>query len=216
MRRIKRTAFVLVAMMMSALLTTSCTKNDETTITLLGQEKYIDDIIDVIPDTLLTVFNNNFRIHRGYIPPNVEGAYRFSPKKRKISSVPQQYWPLSTIEPDVDFKFEDQHNRMATFSHYEELTTKTDTVYVIGHDTYFTTYYIEDINLDYGFGEVKYKRGIIYSGRMKKNGIGTLAYASIIMEVEDYTNGHVDTYPVGSFFLYEDGDGLAEEIEWNH
>ena len=70
--------------------------------------------------------------------------------------------------------------------------------------------------MDYGFGEVKYKRGIIYSGRMKKNGIGTLAYASIIMEVEDYTNGHVDTYPVGSFFLYEDGDGLAEEIEWNH
>lgn len=216
MKRIKRLAFVFIAMMVSAMITTSCTKNDESTIVLLGEEQYIDDILDVIPDTLLTVFNKNFSIHRGYIPPNIEGSYCFSPKKRKLSSVPTQYWPLSTIEPNVELKFSDQHNRVATFSHYEELNTETDTVFIIGHDTYFTTYYIENILLDYGWGEVKYKRGIIYSGRMREQGIGGLAYASIIMDVENYTNGHVETYPVGSFFLYEDGDGLAEKIDWVH
>ena len=30
----------------------SCTKNDENTIVLIGEERYIDDILTVIPDTL--------------------------------------------------------------------------------------------------------------------------------------------------------------------
>ena len=34
----------------------SCTKNDSSTIILLGTESYVDDILDVIPDSLVNTF----------------------------------------------------------------------------------------------------------------------------------------------------------------
>lgn len=219
MKNISKLSCLAIAMLMSATLMTNCTKNDDTTIVLLGQEQYIEDILAVIPDTLIDVFNEQFGNYvNGYIPPNIEGEYLFSPKRRKATSVNTQLWPIGIVEPDVKIKFTGQHNRMVTFIHFEENETKTDTVYVIGKNSNFTVYYQENKSLDYGWYEIMYKRGIIYTGIVKDDGIYNLKYASIIMEVEDGSMGHGahEPWPVGSFFIYEDGseNGVAERHDW--
>ncbi len=219
MKKIQKIIGSAVAVLLSAMLITNCTKNDDTTIVLLGEEQYIENIINVIPDTLIGKFNEQFGGYTsGHIPPNIEGEYIFSPKKRKCSSVDAAHWPVSIVEPDVKIKFIGQHNRMATFIHFEENETQTDTVYVIGKNSNFTVYYQEKKSLDYGWYEIKYTRGIIYTGRIKDDGIYNLKYASIIMEVDDESLGYGphEPWPVGTFFIYEDGseNGLAERINW--
>lgn len=215
MNIIKKISGLFFAISLSALLITSCTKNEDSTIVLIGEEQYIDEILDVIPDSLVSTFNSYVKIHRGYFPPNIQGEYIFSPKKRVYTNATTP-WPLEVVERDVFLRFSDQHNRVSTFLHREQNNTETDTVYVIGHDTYFTVYYQENKLLDYGMYEVKIKRGIIYSGRLMNDGIRNLFYASIIMDVEDESNntGPYETQPVGTFFIYKDGNGVAETYDW--
>ena len=86
---------VIILGSLFSLLLLSCTKNDDTTVILLGEEAYIEKITDVIPDTLQHVFEEYFgTIPSGYIPPNVEGEYIISPKQRIFSNVPEDNWPL--------------------------------------------------------------------------------------------------------------------------
>ena len=87
----------------------SCTKNDENTIVLIGEERYIDDILTVIPDTLKPMFDAVFgTIAQGPVPPKIEGSYVVDPKQRVASNV--DIWPLTVIEPNVYLRFSDQHN----------------------------------------------------------------------------------------------------------
>ena len=215
MKNIRKITGLVAAMALAVLLMTNCTKNEDSTIILLGEEQYIDEIINVIPDSLIGVFTQYVKIHKGYIPPNIQGEYAFTPKERVYTNATTP-WPLEVVERDVMLKFSEQHNRKATFLHYEQIRTETDTVYVIGHDSYFSVYYQENVLLDYGLYEVKIKRGIIYSGRLMSDGIRNLFYASIIMDVDDESNGTGAylTQPVGTFFIYKDGDGVAEKYDW--
>lgn len=209
-------ASFVIAISISAMLISSCTKNDESTIVLLGEEQYIDEMLDVIPDSLIDAFLTTCNIYKGYFPPNIQGEFLFSKKQRVLTSIDVAHWPLNVIEPDVCLKFSDQHNRVATFVHREQVNTETDTVYVIGRESYFTVYYKEYIVLDYIQYDVKITRGIIYSGRLMEDGIRNLHYASIIMDVVDESNGHGnhETQPVGTFFIYKDKDGLSEYYDW--
>ena len=206
-------AIILMLVLGAAMI--SCTKNDETTLVLLGEEEYVEDILKVIPEDMVKEFNKRFGIYRGSVPPNIQGEYLFAPKVRKYTNF-EGVWPLTAVEPNVYMKFMDQHNRVATFIHNEEVETKTDTIYVMGRDSYFTAYYVEDVMYDYGMYEVKMKRGIIYSGRVVDAGIKNLKYASVIMDIEDESGGEVDLYPVGTYFMYEDGsaENLAERYNW--
>lgn len=62
--------FVSLAFAMFGMLFASCTKNDENTIVLIGEERYIDDILTVIPDTLKPTFDAIFgNIPEGPVPP---------------------------------------------------------------------------------------------------------------------------------------------------
>ena len=212
MNRIK----LLILMAVAAIIMAGCTKNDDTTIVLLGEEEYFNEIIKVIPSDLINEFDSRFGVQKGNLPPNVEGEFVMAPKKRVYSSLSKTVWPLDIQEPNVYLKFESQNNRIAKFKHYEEFITSVDTIYVIGKDDRFTAYYVEDKLFDYGIYEVKMKRGIIYSGRVTEDGIKYLKYANIIMDVQDDSHGVIETYPVGTFFIYEDGsnNGLAERKDW--
>ena len=212
MNRIK----LLILMAVAAVMMAGCTKNDDTTIVLLGEEEYFNEIIKVIPSDLINEFDSRFGVQKGNLPPNVEGEFVMAPKKRVYSSLSKTVWPLDIQEPNVYLKFESQNNRIAKFKHYEEFITSVDTIYVMGKDDRFTAYYVEDKLFDYGIYEVKMKRGIIYSGRVTEDGIKYLKYANIIMDVQDDSNGVIETYPVGTFFIYEDGsnNGLAERKDW--
>lgn len=45
-------------------------------------------------------------------------------------------------------------------------------------------------------------------------GIADLRMAQIVLETEDHTNGQHIPSPVGTYYLYKDGDGLAENYDW--
>ena len=212
MNRIK----LLILMAVAAVIMVGCTTNENTTIVLLGEEEYFNEIINVIPSNLINEFDLRFGIQKGNLPPNVEGEFVMSPKKRVYSTLNKTEWPLDIQEPDVCLKFENQNNRVAKFKNYEEFVTSVDTIYVMGKDDRFTAYYIEDRLFDYGIYEVKIKRGVIYGGRVTDDGIKFLKYANVIMDVQNDSNGAIETYPVGTFFIYEDGsyNGLAERKDW--
>lgn len=204
---------VIILGSLFSLLLLSCTKNDDTTVILLGEEAYIEKITDVIPDTLQHVFEEYFgTIPSGYIPPNVEGEYIISPKQRIFSNVPEDNWPLDIIEPDINITMSRQHNRECILQLKEATETLTDTVYITGYDNLFTVYYTEEKTLQHSGYEHYITRNVIFKGEMTDYGIKNLKIASIIVNASDNSHGNMIQYKRGDFFLYEDGDNLSEKI----
>lgn len=196
---------------------TSCTKNDTSTIVLIGTEYYIDDILSVIPDTLQSKFFAAFgSIPEGPVPPKINGSYVIDPKQRVSSNV--DGWPLNAIEPNVYLRFAGQHNGVAAMDLNEATETLTDTVFVCGHDSAFTVYFIEnkayDMEIDNHTYHARMKRGVVMKGEVADRGLSNLRYATIVMETEDDSGGLIGQYANGSYFIYKDGDGLAENQEW--
>ena len=212
-RRIRSVFFILFGM----LLMSSCTKNDENTIVLIGEEFYIDDILTVIPDTLKPTFDAIFgSIPQGAVPPKIEGSCVVDTKQRVYSNVSN--WPLSVVEPNVYLRFSWQHNGVAQMDLNEATEQYTDTVFVMGNHREFTVYYVENKSYKMPFDghnyHVKVKRGIIMTGNVGARGYGNFKIASIIMEAEDDSNGLLNQYAPGSFFIYKDGDEVAEYFDW--
>ncbi|MBE6346707.1 MAG: hypothetical protein E7067_05815 [Lentimicrobiaceae bacterium] len=204
---------VIILGSLFSLLLLSCTKNDDTTVILLGEEAYIEKITDVIPDTLQHVFEEYFGTNpSGYIPPNVEGEYIISPKQRIFSNVPEDNWPLDIIEPDINITMSKQHNRECILQLKEATETLTDTVYITGYDNLFTVYYTEEKTLQHSGYEHYITRNVIFKGEMTDYGIKNLKIASIIVNADDNSHGNMIQYKRGDFFLYEDGDNLSEKI----
>ena len=204
-------AFAAVFMM------ASCTKNDENTIALIGTEYYIDDILSVVPDTLQTKFFAEFgSIPDGPVPPKIEGEYVIAPKERVASNV--FGWPLQATEPNVYLRFKGQHNGLVAMDFNEATENLTDTVFVSGNGNAFAVYFIEDKNYEMLMSgntyHVRVKRGVIMKGKVTEAGLSDFRYATIIMEAEDDSNGLIGQYPGGSYFIYKDGDGTAECIDW--
>jgi hypothetical protein len=215
MKRITKIA--ALALIFFGMMFASCTKNDENTIVLIGEERYIDDILTVIPDTLKPMFDVVFgSIPQGPVPPKIEGSFVVDPKQRVSSNV--SVWPLTVIEPNLYLKFSDQHNGVVAMDLNEATEQLTDTVFVMGHNKDFTIYFVEDKSYDVPFNEqsfhVRVKRGVIMKGTMNDYGMANFSIASIIMEAEDDSGGLLGQYAPGSFFVYRDGNGLAEYLDW--
>ena len=207
----------ILALVLFGMVFASCTKNDENTIVLIGEERYIDDILTVIPDTLKPMFDAVFgSIPQGPVPPKIEGSFVVDPKQRVSSNV--SVWPLTVIEPNLYLKFSDQHNGVVAMDLNEATEQLTDTVFVMGHNKDFTIYFVEDKSYDVPFNEqsfhVRVKRGVIMKGTMNDYGMANFSIASIIMEAEDDSGGLLGQYAPGSFFVYRDGNGLAEYLDW--
>lgn len=210
----KSIIWALGLLVAGGLMLNSCTKNDDNTIALIGTEYYIDDILAVVPDS---AFLANFGSYpHGSIPPKIEGSYVMDPKQRVYSNV--LGWPLTLVEPNVYLRFGKQHNGVAVMDLNEATEQVTDTVFVMGNNDDFTVYFVEDKAYDVPFDtttyHVKMKRGIIMKGKVAETGLANFRMASVIMEIEDNSNGALSQYPVGSYFIYKDGDNLAEFFEW--
>ena len=217
MKKVKRNIRSLFFILVGALLLSSCTKNDDNTIVLIGEEFYIDDILTVIPDTLKPAFDAVFGdIPQGAVPPKIEGSCVVDTKERVYSNV--STWPLSVLEPNVYLRFSWQHNGVAQMDLNEATEQYTDTVFVMGNHHDFTVYYVENKAYKVPFNghnyHVKVKRGIIMTGTVGVTGYGNFKIASVIMEADDDSNGILSQYAPGSFFIYKDGDGVAEYLDW--
>ena len=196
---------------------TSCTKNDESTIVVIGTEYYIDDILTVIPDSLQAHFMADFgEIPCGAVPPKIEGSYVVDPKARTASNVSD--WSLQIVEPNTYLRIMKQHNGIAVLDLNEATEQTTDTVFVMGNGNSFTMYFVEDKDYAIPFNgqtyQVQMKRGVIMRGKVVADGLSDFRLASIIMNAEDNSNGVLSQYAPGSYFIYKDGDGVAENFEW--
>ena len=204
---------VYIACLILSAITMGCTKNSETTVVFLGEESYVEEITNVIPDSLLNLFETYFgTIHSGYIPPNVEGEYLITPKQRVFSNIPESQWPLDIVEPNVKITLSKQHNRECIIQLDEATSTLTDTVYITGRDNFFTIYYTEEKILQHSGYEHCVIRDIIIKGEMTEYGIDNLNIASIIANVKDNSNGDIFQYKRGDFFIYKDGDRFSEKL----
>ena len=202
---------VLGLLMAGGLALTSCTKNDDNTIALIGTEYYIDDILSVIPSSVQTQFFAEFdSIPKGSIPPKIEGSYVVSPK--------QCVWPVNNVENNMWLRFSKQHNGIVTMSLNEVFDTVTDTVFVCGNSNAFAVYFIEDIHYEIPFNGQTYharmKRGIVMKGTVTVDGFSDFRYATIIMESENDSNGQIEPNGIGDYFIYKDGDGIARKEDW--
>lgn len=201
--------WVLGLVAVGGLMMASCTKNDETTIVVIGTEYYIDDILSAVPDSLQTQFFAAFgTVPTGAIPPKIEGSYVMDPKQRVSSNL--DGWPANTIEPNVYLRFAKQHNGIVNMDLNETTETVTDTVFICGSGDNFAVYFVEDKDYEIGW----MKRGVIMKGKVTANGLADFRYATIVMETEDHSGGQFGLYPIGSYFIYKDGNGLAENLDW--
>lgn len=188
----------------------ACTKNEDSTIIILGTESYVKDILEAIPDSLRNVFEQQFgEIPQGYVPPKVEGDFVIAPKRRCYSNVTT--WPLDVVEPNMSLHFTNQHNRVVEIHLTEAMDMFTDTVYVTGYDNFFTVYYQEYKSIVIDGDDAMIKRGIIIKGEMCDDGMKDLYFANIIMDVTGVVSD--DLVKPGQFFIYRDGDGMARKEE---
>lgn len=188
----------------------ACTKNEDSTIIILGTESYVKDILEAIPDSLRNVFEQQFgEIPQGYVPPKVEGNFVIAPKRRCYSNVTT--WPLDVVEPNMSLHFTNQHNRVVEIHLTEAMDMFTDTVYVTGYDNFFTVYYQEYKSIVIDGDDAMIKRGIIIKGEMCDDGMKDLYFANIIMDVTGVVSD--DLVKPGQFFIYRDGDGMARKEE---
>lgn len=213
----KSLIFGLWLLMAGSVALTSCTKNDSSTIVLVGTEYYIDDILSVIPDSLQSRFLADFGGYpEGPVPPKIEGSFVINPKQRVASNV--NGWPLQAVEPNVYMRFSKQHNGIVTMDLNEATETMTDTVFVCGNGNKFTVYYIENKAYEMEVNDHVYqsrmKRGVLLKGTMAPNGITDLRFATIVLETEDNSGGLIGQYENGSYFIYKDGDGTATSQVW--
>ena len=197
----------------------SCTKNDDTTIALIGTEYYIDDILSVIPSSVQTQFLADFgSIPKGPVPPKVEGSYVMSPKQRVNSSLGAGNWPLNIIENNTWLRFTNQHNGIVEMDLNDAVETVTDTVFVCGNGNAFAVYFIEnkafEMEIDGQTIHARVKQGVVMKGQVVEEGLSDFRYATIIMESEDDSNGLIGLYDSGTYFIYKDGDGIAKNEEW--
>ena len=216
MMKRKRFVLGLWLLVVGGMVLSSCMKNEGKTIALIGTEYYIDDILTVIPETLQAEFKAAFGdIPEGPIPENIEGSYVMSPKQRVHSNA--NNWYATVVEPNVYLAFADQNNGIMTMDLTEETEFVTDTVFIMGNGNAFTVYFIEDKTYDFPFNNntyhVKMKRGVIMKGKVKDEGLADFQYASIILEATDDSQGVLEQYAPGTYFIYKDGDGLAKRIE---
>lgn len=197
----------------------SCTKNDESTIALIGTEYYIDDILSVIPSSVQTRFFSEFdSIPEGPVPPKIEGSYVMGPKLRVSSNLDEFEWPIQTVEPNMWFRFSDQHNGIVKMDLNDAFETVTDTVFVSGNGNSFAVYFIEnkayEIEINGQTIHARVKQGVVMKGQVVEGGLSDFRYATIIMESENDSNGIMTQYPNGSYFIYKDGDGIAKRENW--
>lgn len=209
----KKIILSLWLLLMGSMMLTSCTKNDESTIVLIGTEYYIDDILSVIPDSLQTQFSVAFgSIPEGPVPPKIDGSYIMNPKKRLASNLDESEWPLDINEPlPVYLCFSNQHNGIVTLDLAEATETSTDTVFIQGNNDNFTVYFVEDKVIEDFSVPVRMKRGIIMKGRVTDAGLADFRYATIVLETEDELNQLANP---GSYYIYKDGDDTASRFEW--
>ena len=233
----KKNIFGIGLLMAFCLLVSSCTKEGSNgeTIVPIGEEYFDIEELFMEPEVKASFDEVREKMgicHEGsilpyykdLIPPKLEGSYLMNHTMLIESYMGNEHSQVAM--PNVTMNFTHQHNSIATIEFMESsMTQKTDTVYIIGNSDGFTAYFIEKKEYDQPYNgqtyHVKIKRGIIMSGSVTPNGLSGVTapeghtkfrYASIIMKWENDPPVGLPQYDPGTYFIYEEDDGLAEKL----
>lgn len=230
----KRIIFGLWILMAIGFMSSSCTKvsSNGKTIVPIGEEKIdVEELFSEVKPSFdevrrkLDIVNQQNSIPSCYedkIPPKLDGSYIMNQTMLVESNMENTQLPASMS--DVTMSFMGQHNSIAAIEFTEStITQKTDSVYILGNDNGFAAYFIENKEYDQAYNgqtyHVKIKRGIIMCGSVTGAGLSGVTeghakfrYASIILKWENDPAVGLPKFEPGTYFIYEEGDGLAEKL----
>lgn len=203
-----------VLILFTTMFLVGCQKKDSAgdTIILLGKEVYVRPYREMIPDSLFTKYVAMVNIdttQEGYIPPNIEGAYKINPYEFCYTN----FWP-APHEHEVYFRVSDQHNRVAKVEMFSHILMVTDTAYITGDNQNFTLYFTQRIDMHQVNIPQTIIRNVFITGEKTDAGIRSLRLGDIITGVEGGTNPFVVSFFPGWYNIYKDGDGLAENTDF--
>lgn len=202
----------VVCCILLAVVITGCSKNTQEryTIVLLGPEPYVVPLSEYLSEDIADDFKNNYGdMPTGYIPPDIEGQYLISPKTFCYSN----FINLSD-DQDMHLRVTNQHNRIATVELDDRGIVKTDTAFIMGNAQYFTMYFVETREMDFYSNVSQVERCVIVSGEKTDLGIKDLKFGTIILKTSQGSNPYIGNFNVGSYFIYKDGNNLAENCDW--
>jgi len=185
----------------------SCLQDGDNTI-VLNEKNPLDA---VIPNETRFAMEEHMPIYNGNTPPIIEGVFVSSPMQVVYSSS-GGYEP-GRITVDFFLKFSNQ-DRIANTVFYEAKEKNISTegssdVTILGSDDNFTAYFTTS-GQSYG---ITTKRATIISGTISGKGIENFYYAFVMLEKgNDPENKLIE---VGTYRIFKDGDGIAEETTWD-
>ena len=230
----KRIIFGFWILMTIGFMSSSCTKegSEGKTIIPIGEEKIdVEELFSEVKPSfdevriklgIVDQQNATPSCYEDLIPPKLEGSYVMNQTMLVESNMENTQIPASMS--DVTMSFMGQHNSIAVIEFTESsITQKTDSVYIIGNDNGFAAYFIENKEYDQAYNcqtyHVKIKRGVIMCGSVTGAGLSGVTdghakfrYASIILKWENDPAVGLPQFEPGTYFIYEEGDGVAEKL----
>ena len=167
-------------------------------------------IKSVIPDDIRNKMKDYITFYEGDTPPNIEGVYLVSPYVYVYDS--DGGFEAGERISDYYFEFTNQNSNDNTCYFRRIIASQTaldsGKAYIIGNGNNFTLYLTSA-----GTSEGVYvKRVVVVSGTKTANGIKDFRHAFVVTEKgDDPENKVVD---VGTFRVFKDQDGLAENSTW--
>ncbi|MBR4148396.1 MAG: hypothetical protein IKU00_11025 [Bacteroidales bacterium] len=205
-----KTRIVLAASLL--VLLASCLKEGNGTI-LVHDPQAVPFITDANrwPQDLLTLFGED-HVNFGDTPPTIDFAFKVSRQQYVATNLDSNVSPaIGSFSPVTHLHdFHDQYLRICQYIHQttagmgNTITTQVDTVYLSGHDSLFTAYFIERFPTA---GSPVH--AVILSGTLLgTNAVADYRYGYEILRYEDEDIPY-NAYPPNSIFIFQSPDTIA-------
>lgn len=163
----------------------------------------------VIPSSILKKFIKYMDIYKGDNPPAIDGEYVSSPHKLVYDSHSQKDEHDNIQFGDYCFAFNRNSNSTLTFRAIEGgQTINGHDLTVMGHDDYFTMYFIGEGTTN----NIPFRKSYLISGRKTENGIADFYYAFIMLEKG--TDPDDELMDINDYRVIKDGNDMADNWFW--
>lgn len=166
----------------------------------------------IIPEKTLLAISEHIPLYEGNHPPDIEGAYVFSPCRILYSSFQSD---LNDSLPDYHFILSGQiekepHNFVKFVGDNKIMRIDScENSYLVGSGQNFTAYY--SIKGQHYSG-IKYKVALIFTGTKTAGGLIDCYLAIVLLDKNANASDKL-LMPKGSFRIINDGDALVEKID---
>lgn len=198
-----RWSLLALPMLCATLMLTACGGDDD-------EGSGGNDINSVIPADIRNKMKNYITFYEGNNPPNVEGTYLASPYVSVYDS--SDGYEAGSLFVDSYFEFYNQNSNDNTLYFRKKsadgITQMNGKAHIQGNGNNFTIYLIST-GTDSG---ISLKEVTVVSGTKTASGIKNLHYAFVVTEKGN--DPEETLVPVGTFRVFKDKDGLAENTTW--